>query len=309
MDNLLSYLGYHEKWHGSIQSWRSNTRFSINESLIKFILETINIETGNFVEFGACDGIKNANTRLLYLNGWSGLYIEADSIRFKELKNNYEKEKKIYISNLYIDDKNQLLDDVIGSTINDKIDFMSIDIDGLDVEIFKSINVFLPTVICIEGGQILEPYHSVVANDISANNIQQSLKTMMELFKDKGYKLLCTYQDSFFIKNEYSDLFNVSNDIFDLYIDGLIALPRIPYIKILLDSNKLKNRIIDYIIQFLDIDEIIKIGLNGGTKEKAIWIDHNFHRIKEKLEELKQLQKEYPYDECDETLWIKISET
>ena len=193
--------------------------------------------------------------------------------------------------------------------INDKIDFMSIDIDGLDVEIFKSINVFLPTVICIEGGQILEPYHSVVANDISANNIQQSLKTMMELFKDKGYKLLCTYQDSFFIKNEYSDLFNVSNDIFDLYIDGLIALPRIPYIKILLDSNKLKNRIIDYIIQFLDIDEIIKIGLNGGTKEKAIWIDHNFHRIKEKLEELKQLQKEYPYDECDETLWIKISET
>ena len=90
---------------------------------------------------------------------------------------------------------------------------MSIDIDGLDVEIFKSINVFLPTVICIEGGQILEPYHSIVTNDISANNVQQSLKTMMELFKDKGYKLLCTYQDSFFIKNEYSNLFNVSNDI------------------------------------------------------------------------------------------------
>ena len=56
----------------------------------------------------------------------------------------------------------------------------------------------------------------------------------------------------------------------------------------------------------MDIDEVIRIGLHGGIKEKAIWVDHNFHRIKEKLKELKELRKEYPYDECDETLWAQI---
>ena len=37
-------------------------------------------------------------------------YIESDETRFKELKNNFEKEKRIYISNTFIDDDNQLIE-------------------------------------------------------------------------------------------------------------------------------------------------------------------------------------------------------
>ena len=234
-------------------------------------------------------------------------YIESDETRFKELKNNFEKEKRIYISNTFIDDDNQLLDSIIGETINDKIDFMSIDIDGLDVEIFKSINNFLPLVVCIEGGQILEPYHRLVTKEISAKNVQQSLNEMKIIFEKKGYTLLCSYQDSFFIKNKFADKFKINNDIFDLYIEGLIAFPRIPYIKRLLEDCKLQNRIIDYIIKDIDKSAFERLVRNGNSIDKSVWVDENYNHIRNKLFELKILRESYPYDKYNEALWKKIS--
>ena len=307
MKKILDYIGYHKKWHGKVQNWRKPIQFSVNELLIKHIFDIINIKRGNFVEFGAWDGIKNANTRTLFLNGWRGLYIESDETRFKELKNNFEKEKRIYISNTFIDDDNQLLDSIIGETINDKIDFMSIDIDGLDVEIFKSINKFLPLVVCIEGGQILEPYHRLVTKEISAKNVQQSLNEMKIIFEKKGYTLLCSYQDSFFIKNKFADKFKINNDIFDLYIEGLIAFPRIPYIKRLLEDSKLQNRIIDYIIKDIDKSAFERLVRNGNSIDKSVWVDENYNHIRNKLFELKILRESYPYDKYNEALWQKIS--
>ena len=307
MKEILDYIGYHKKWHGTVQNWRNPIQFSVNELLIKHIFDTINIKSGNFVEFGAWDGIKNANTRILFLNGWRGLYIESDETRFEQLENNFEKEKRIYISNTFVDDDNQLLDSIIEDTINDRIDFMSIDIDGLDVEIFKSINNFLPRVVCIEGGQILEPYHGLVSREISAKNIQQSLNEMKIIFEKKGYTLLCSYQDSFFIKNKFADKFKINNDIFDLYIQGLIAFPRIPYIKRLLEDSKLQNRIIDYIIKDIDKNTFEPLVRNGNSIDKSVWVDQNYNHIRNKLLELKTLRETYPYDKYNEALWKKIS--
>ena len=307
MKEILDYIGYHKKWHGTVQNWRNPIQFSVNELLIKHIFDTINIKSGNFVEFGAWDGIKNANTRILFLNGWRGLYIESDETRFEQLENNFEKEKRIYISNTFVDDDNQLLDSIIEETINDRIDFMSIDIDGLDVEIFKSINNFLPRVVCIEGGQILEPYYRLVSKEISAKNIQQSLNEMKIIFEKKGYTLLCSYQDSFFIKNKYANKFKINNDIFDLYIQGLIAFPRIPYIKRLLEDSKLQNRIIDYIIKDIDKNTFEPLVRNGNSIDKSVWVDQNYNHIRNKLLELKILRETYPYDKYNEALWKKIS--
>ena len=66
------------------------------------------------------------------------------------------------------------------------IDFCSIDIDGLDLEIFETFKKFMPSVVCIEGGQMLHPYHKRVERNIAKRNIQQSLKVMVASFEKKG---------------------------------------------------------------------------------------------------------------------------
>jgi len=307
-NNLLDHVGYHEKWHGKDQKQRPTTKYSINEKIIEFIFKKLNIGKGNFVEFGAWDGILNSNARNLFLNGWGGLFIESDPDRFSKLFMNYKNEKNIFLSETHLDTMYNLLDYEIENSINDQIDFMSIDIDGLDLEIFKTIHKFLPTVLCIEGGQILEPYHKIVDKTISKKNIQQSLFQMNKIIESKGYKLVCAYQDAFFIlESQFHNLKIIQKDIFTHYVNGLLAYPRIPYIKLLLDEVKIGNRIIDYIIEPLDLLRIDEIAKYGKASEKAEWVDNNFSIIESKLNELKNIRLEFPYDEHNETLWEEVS--
>lgn len=46
-------------------------------------------EKGRFLEIGALDGIKDSNCRLLALNGWKGVCIEANPYLFCQLHSNY----------------------------------------------------------------------------------------------------------------------------------------------------------------------------------------------------------------------------
>ena len=69
-------------------------------------------------------------------------------------------------------------------------------------------------------------------------------------FEEKGYKLLCSYQDSFFVKKELYDKFDVSTDLTELYIDGLYAHHRrLPWIQAIIAQSNLKNKFIDYVLQ------------------------------------------------------------
>jgi len=306
--SYLEYLGYHEKWHGPDINKRPITKFSINENIIDSIFKKLKIKKGNFVEFGAWDGIKNSNTRKLFLNGWSGLLIESNHHRFEQLLQNYYGQKNIFLSNSHIDENENLLDVEIQKTINDHIDFMSIDIDGLDIDIFDTIQQYLPTVICIEGGQILEPYFKLVGREISKRNVQQSLHQMNLKFKNKGYELICAYQDAIYIKKEnYERLEIKQKDAFTHYVDGLLAYPRLPYINQILDEVNLVNRIISYILDPLNQQEIYKIALGGSIIEKSKWVDLNYPIIKSRANDLLTKRLEFPYDEHNETLWEEIS--
>ena len=108
MENILNRLGYHEKWHLKNDN-RQECIYSINEPIIEYIFDKLNINKGVFVEFGAWDGIVLSNCRKLYDNGWSGMFIEADNNKFKELKRNYQNNEKIITVNSFVDtDKNKL---------------------------------------------------------------------------------------------------------------------------------------------------------------------------------------------------------
>jgi len=283
-ENLLDLIAYHEKWHSKAQSGRTRYFYNTNDFLIEEIFRRLEITQGVFVEFGAWDGVLLSNTRRLFERGWGGILIESHPERYEMLKNNYMEYDYVITINQFLDTKDNLIDNIFEENLTRNIDFCSIDIDGLDLDIFETFKINLPKVVCIEGGQVLHPFHERVTTHISQDNIQQSLSVMNEVFESKGYKLLCAYQDAFFIKEEYYHLFDVEKNLMNHYIDGLLALPRIPYIKSLLYRNNLTNEVLDKALKGVPY-----YSLNLGDKaSKMMWIDNNYTRIRQNLEELRQ---------------------
>lgn len=273
-ENLLDQLGMHPKWHLS-NSKRKRTTYSINEPIIELIFGRMKIRNGLFVEFGAWDGIVLSNCRKLFDNGWGGVFIEGSNKKYKELRENYKNNEDIITINSFIDDNRNTLDKVLIENGITSVDFCSIDIDGLDLNVFKSINEILPKVICIEGGQVLFPTENqIVPTHIEKDNITQSLFNYILEFKKKGYAILCAYQDIFFIKDEYYHLFNVSKNVFELYINGIFALPRIPWLYEQIIKHKLSNKIIESIVSSTD---------NSNFKNRNKWVQDN-HKTLQQLE-------------------------
>jgi len=246
-----------------------------NDGIIEKIFDTIQIQNGFFVEFGAWDGIKGSNCRKLFEEGWSGIFIEAEKDRYLNLSENYKQHDNIICINSVVDRNNNLFDNLVKNHVNNKIDFCSIDIDGLDLEIFETFKNHMPTVVCIEGGQMLEPNFPRLSESVAKNNIQQSLEVMVESFKNRGYKVLCSYQDTFFIKEQYAHLFQTPNNLMELYLDGLYTHHRrIPWIQFILRQSGINNRIINYILQKTNYN---KYGYNQrklwAKEEKEITLD------------------------------------
>ena len=124
-------------------------------------------------------------------------YILNQIKHFKKLEKNFKNSSRVYVSNVHVDLINRL-DNVIDDSIKSEIDFMSIDIDGLDLEVFKSIEKYFPKFYALEGGQINRTIYKTVESTIASQNIQQSLFQITKTLNKKGYKLICSYQDTFF---------------------------------------------------------------------------------------------------------------
>lgn len=243
-----------------------------NDGIIEYIYKKLNISNGIFVEFGAWDGIRNSNCRRLFEKGWKGIFIEYKKKRYQKLKKNYKNFFDIYCLNKKVGsktgNKKDLFDNIVDPYLDGRnIDFCSIDIDGLDLECFETFEKYFPTVICIEGGQVLHPYYGRVGRSISSKNIGQSLKVTIDCFEKKNYKILCSYQDCFFIKKEFYNIFNVSENIIKLYLNGLKARPKmISHYCEYLRKSKIKNTIIEYLLKKTSYN-------NYGYKKRNCWIE------------------------------------
>jgi len=247
-----------------------------NDGIVKFILDTLGIEKGIFVEFGAWDGIWNSNCRGLFEKGWEGIFIEPHDKRYKKMKKTYrDKDRITCIRSKIKCQGDQTFDNIVDPYLKGKqIDFCSIDIDGLDLEIFETFKKYLPTVVCIEGGQVLHPFHKRVSKDISCKDIGQSLSVSVNSFEKRGYKILCSYQDCFFVKKEFYNYFNVSDDILILYFNGLRARPlSIASLQRHLTKVALKNGIADYILSKS------KYNTCYGWKKRKEWVNIEISNI------------------------------
>src|ERR1700722_2129400 len=108
------------------------------DGIIAALFEELGAGKRRCCEFGAWDGIHFSNCRNLVLQGWGCLFIEGEQPRYCDLVRNYAGNDRVHAVNAFVDIADHRLEDLVRSIWPDgEIDFLSIDIDGLDYQIMR----------------------------------------------------------------------------------------------------------------------------------------------------------------------------
>ena len=163
----------------------------------EFILGIYNkkkIESGFFFEFGAWDGIHLSNCRLLFENGWSGCFVEIDERRFIDLQNNYKDCNEIILLNEKINPETKNINELITKNGIKKKNVLSIDVDGRDLSMWKSLEILKPEIVIIEYNETI-PFDTIY-EDNTDRNIGNSFLAIDNYAKSKNYELIKVTKDN-----------------------------------------------------------------------------------------------------------------
>lgn len=220
-DSLLFY-------YGNIHSQRGQ------DGILAEIFRRIDIWNGIFIEFGAWDGLYLSNSRFLFEKGWGGIFIEGNKNRCEKLKFNYTDFNNIHVVNSFVGAPNfgfpgESLKDIVERTPLglEQITFVSIDIDGGDLEVFQDMQ-FSPPVVLIEGGFNFSPFlKDPIPLSVAWNNLQQPISVIIETASKLGYEPVCFYQDLFFVRKDLmSPFLSIKRDAHSLYSDAYNFMPK-----------------------------------------------------------------------------------
>ena len=186
------------------------------DGVIKKILEVLPENDKWCVEFGAWDGVYLSNVRNLITSAdYSAVMIEASKSKYDELCKNYSEQEHIFPINTFVgfsDTDN--LDKILKNTpIPQDFDLLSIDVDGNDYHIWKSVHQYKPKLVVVEFNQTIPTEISFVQAADPSVSQGSSLLAMVELGKEKSYELVCVLPfNAFFVKKEYFHLFEIEDN-------------------------------------------------------------------------------------------------
>lgn len=168
------------------------------------------------IDVGAHNGVFGSNTRnLIISHNWSSLQIEGDPARAAECKESFNK-YNVVTDCCFVDynfsGKNTLDKIIARNNFSRIIDFISIDVDGLDFYIFENMQIS-PILVCIEVQSIVDqlthtPYHI----DKASLNIGQGLTVMTDMANKKGYELIFYTGNAFYIRKEFISKLKITNN-------------------------------------------------------------------------------------------------
>jgi hypothetical protein len=151
------------------------------------------------IEIGAGDGTTHSLTRnLIEAHGWSALLIEGDPQRAARMQEAYRGHPRVRAVQAFVTMENveQLLRDGGAPPVPD---FLSIDIDGIDLWVWQAIQSVQPRVVCIEYNASFRPGQRFVVDYApvfrwAGDDYQgAALENLVELGRRKGYALAhCT---------------------------------------------------------------------------------------------------------------------
>ena len=181
------------------------------DGIIAKILEVISENDKWCVEFGAWDGMYLTNTRnLIESRGYSAVLIEADKHKFQNLQKNYAQKNNVMTICRFVGfTKEDNLDHILSATpVPLNFDLLSIDIDGNDYYMWKSVAKYRPKLVVIEFNPTIPTSIRFVQPNQGA-----SLLALVELAKEKGYELVSVLPfNAFFVKQEYYQRFQIESN-------------------------------------------------------------------------------------------------
>jgi FkbM family methyltransferase len=198
------------------------------EDLILKKLIGKNFRNGFYVDIGCNNPIQGSNTVKLYLKGWHGICIDGNSNlvkKFRQIRKRdvvlaavlsdkkttatfYQSDDEDCLSTVSVGTAEKLveqklkvqqvhvttttLEETLDSALNgQKIDFMSVDVEGHDLQVLQGNNFekYRPTIICVEC--------SVTLNDVRENAIASFLL-------NKGYDIVASCSANLFFRDRLS---------------------------------------------------------------------------------------------------------
>ncbi len=172
------------------------------DGVLEAILQQVEEKNSYCCEFGAWDGKLYSNTYNLISQGWSGVLMEADPDRFRELKANMQGFPKVTtICTVVQEDLDSLLKN---TKIPKDFDILSIDIDGADYHAWKTLEEYRPRIVIIEVNSSLFDVEVVppVPDGRLGMGIGTSINSMVALGKQKGYELALHTGNAIFVTKE-----------------------------------------------------------------------------------------------------------
>ncbi len=182
------------------------------DGIIEEIIKRVGSKTKYFVEIGTGDGMEN-NTVNLLVNGWKGLWLDADQNLCTLARQNLDPfitKGKLKIDQAFVDTDN-VTKFFESANVPKEFDFLSIDIDGNDYWIWKKLSTYKPRIVCMEYNVTIGPtaewimkYNKSHISD-STNYFGASLKSFELLGRSLGYTLVgCSFAGTnvFFVRND-----------------------------------------------------------------------------------------------------------
>lgn len=178
------------------------------DGMIEEVFRRIGTSNRRFIEFGVEDGLE-CNSALLLVTGWSGAWIEASSANARKARTHYAS-YGVAVEEAMVTP--ELADaQMLRLSGGPELDLLSIDIDGNDYWVWKSITSIRPRLVVIEYNATLPPHISkVMAPNPThrwdgTNYGGASLKALERLGAEKGYCLVgCTPAgvNAFFVRRD-----------------------------------------------------------------------------------------------------------
>jgi hypothetical protein len=205
------------------QNWKieklSDSEFQVfsqwgDDGIIQYLIQKIKPKP-IFIEFGVED-YQESNTRfLLHNNNWKGLVIDGSEKHIKKIKNSDEYWKFDLTAVCSFITKENINQIFIDHSFQGEVGILSIDIDGNDYWVWKSIEAVNPEIIITEYNSVFGPNRTITI-PYNANFMRidghysylywgASLGAFVQLSQEKGYTFVGTNSagnNAYFVRND-----------------------------------------------------------------------------------------------------------
>lgn len=159
------------------------------DGILAKIFELIGTTSRVCIEFGAWEGFRLSNTANLWTKGWKGVLIEGERDRCGQLRENVKKYNCLCVNAFVTRAGENSLEAILHrNKVAGEIDLLSIDIDGDDYYILKSLEHIRPRVIVCEYNPTIPPEIDLYAD--CGSYFGASLTAIARVAESKGYSLI-----------------------------------------------------------------------------------------------------------------------